>query len=256
MKKKLKPARVGDMKQKDYATVAKMDPDQPNIYYGTEDMASKARTLDTIDKPTDPNETLEHHTTRVVNSDTEADVDRRKRILRSVLPPEALHDTDFPFTKFSPTLTEDLNTQGFYTPPKKGASERGSNMRLPANAPPLTTALTAQHEYNHSRGVRHAPNEAVTTMSSGGYRDPDKSPSDGIIPMISSTKRVLQKLIEQGVPEEEAALLITQNLERPKGTSIFGEYNTAYPNSWKEYERDAPDDLKKLRASRSKGKAK
>lgn len=242
-KKRKKPS-IGDLRRKDEMVMKKMDPDNPNVYYGTEDMAGLSRgiTAEGLERIAMPDEDIWSDMDRIQEADTEEDIERRKRQLHSVWGPEDFKRENLPFTKFSPALGDDTNTRGFV--------ERDRNLptieklRIPANASPLTTVMTAKHELSHSRTSPrlqqfHQKENVPSLMSA-----PAKS-------RIEATSRVLQKLIDKGIPEEEAAAAISNDLVDPRDVySIFGypfRVDSTWENklgkTWEDYEQKAPERL-------------
>lgn len=237
---------MGDIKQKDYTEVSKMDPDQPNIYYGTENEDGSGRY----------NESLAEHTRRVVDADTPEDVIRRKGLLDSVVNKDRKKGIFFPFTRFSPKLGPG-DLQGLHIPAKGGAYN--DTIKVQANGSPLNTTQTIAHEFRHARGTifgsLHASENDADIMSS----PPNQR--------MRSTAIVQKKLMEQGLSEEEAAAtiandLMNDNTARPSevrnvlGYKFEGSSRHDPETQWAKYEKTAPDRLKKLREYRLKNRDK
>jgi hypothetical protein len=254
-KKKSPWARMGDMKQLDYATVSKMDPDQPNLYYGTEDMAqpdaADYNTLRGLESKPDPNETIESRTRRVVAADTPEAVAHRKKSFWSVLHPGwKSSDQNFPVTRFSPALGHKTG-KGALGRTERPVGGGQSHMYLPANDNTLTTAMTSKHEMAHTVGHGHNSEEDIHLMS---------SPSDM---RSAATDQVLRKLMAEGVPEDEASAMIVNDLTNPREVLSIGglyDYETGAEkddrNSWGTYVEEAPNRLKNLRTYRNKHRKK
>lgn len=247
-KEKGKPS-IGDLRRKDEMVIKKMDPVNPNIYYGTENMLGpndEVGNYGGFERTSLPWEDIWSDMDRIQRADSEEDIERRKRDIHSVWSPEELKRPELPFTKFSPALTENTNLQGFLRPKRNAVDVE--KLIIPANAPPLTTRMTAKHELLHSDYSPKSTREHESSSKPHIMSAPAQK-------RIERTSKVLQKLIEKGIPEEEAAAEIVKDLspsEKPMSTVdtvlwFLGYDKNSGDSNWDEYEKNAPERIIKRR---------